>query len=188
MLILGMIACRHIFAPPNAASAIGLTWCKHIPCYQAFVPGQTRWTPQLAEFSRQLQAHPDLYHLSLRPSLDGNILDTLVISLPISAHMTAGDIVQLYGVPCRVHILGYWNWTSLILAYPHLEAVVPLAQQSITPDTPVAQVVLYGSGSDPLLLKSNPCELAGLNTLQRATIVHRPWLGFTSIQHYLNYP
>jgi hypothetical protein len=168
---------------PNAASAIGLSLCGDSPCYKHLVPGRTRWAAALAQYKDTFDDPTYPYHPVMSPSLDGKRLATIAIALDPAANVTAGDIVQLYGVPCRVDI--FTSGTSMMLTYPSLEVQLNLTRRYFNPDTPVYRVFLYGSGDDAFDTQANPCSLDVLNSIQAATSVRRSWRGYTSIHHYL---
>jgi hypothetical protein len=169
---------------PNGASAIGLGLCDDRPCLKSLIPGRTPWTAELAHLDT-LPADPFYsYQLSLFPSLDRKWLATLGIRLSSSTTVTVGDIVQLYGVPCRVDMFDFGR--SMILSYPLLDAQINLMQDRLAPDTPVYYVSLRGSADELFHAQFNPCSLELSNTFEIANILRRlPWRGFTSINRYL---
>lgn len=173
---------------PSAASAIGLGLCDGVPCYKHLVPGKTSWAATTGRNIDARDGQSSLYRPVLSPSADGMWLDTIRIQMPPDAHVAVGDIVQIYGAPCRVDLSIYGNWSSIrssiMLHYPHLDALVSTNLPYLSPDMPVSHVFLHSSVDD-LSSLAHPCRLAVLNTVEASSSMRRPWYGFTSIHHYL---
>lgn len=169
----------------NAAAAIGFGWCDGVPCYKNLVPGKTSWAATAGRNMDARDGQSSPYPPVLSPSTDGMWLDTISILFPPDSPVAVGDIVQLYGAPCRVDLSISGNWSSIMLRYPHLDALVSTNQRYLSPDTPVDQISLSGAGDNLVDPSSNPCRLDVLNTIEASGSARRPWHGFMSIHHYL---
>jgi hypothetical protein len=191
LVILSYIAVgyRQIRTMPDTASTLGLTRCGDSPCFRDLIPGQTLWSDDLPRRVTALDNALDPSHqnIALAPSYNGRRLGTISLLLPFSTGIRAGDVVRLYGSPCRVDIYSYARGGIVVLQYPDLYVQLDIIDSRLSPDTLVHFLFLRHPNADPPERKSDPCAftLSNLETAQRA-LVPRPWLGFISLRSYLN--
>ncbi|MCC7450864.1 MAG: hypothetical protein IT324_25845 [Anaerolineae bacterium] len=173
----------------DAALEVGLGWCEGTPCYQNLVPGQTSWSKELIA-RNMLQTQPDAaYRPVLFPSFDREMLETIFLPLPADTSLTAGDIVQLYGIPCHVDIDFYGKSAQFTLAYPRLRAQLDTEVERLHTDTRVHYLFLSSPTSYSPGLTSDPCAPHVISsTVARTPTVRRPWHGFTTLYYYLTTP
>lgn len=167
---------------PGPASAMGLARCDTSPCFNGSIPSRTRWTPELAT---NTDGNAD-YHFSVSLRDDG-LLQTIEFAFPESMKVVVGDLVKLYGSPCRVAIHLLQQPRTLVLHYPGLQARIKLDSDRLSPDAPVHYLIMLSNQSSVSTpLQAQPCTRHHLDST--GATVWRPWLGFTSLRHYLNAP
>src|SRR5262249_38677299 len=146
------------------------------------IPGQTGWSTILAMSDDQgvFPLDPILGKILLVPSADERSLDYVYINLSRAAHVTVGQIVAMYGIPCRLSI--YPRTPILVLHYPLLHVQVTLPEARLSLDSAVSEIIL-GDTYFRAMSPSDSCK--SIATSSQEDPVQRPWRGFASMQRYL---
>ncbi len=169
-------------------SSIGLTRCADVPCLRSLVPGQTLWFANLPRVVADLDNALDPGHqnISLVPSEDGSHIEAVEIILPGSQGVRAGDIVLLYGPPCRVDIRYSPKGANVVFQYPGLYAQLDIGGWQLNPDTRIHFIILRRLANQPPYPKSDPCAFgssrSGVGVRSTLGYAQRSWRGFTSLR------
>ena len=162
----------------TGAATFGLARCDGVPCFRGLVPGRTAW----ATINPAYADEPTIYDptntgIIMTRSTDGLSLSAIYINLYPHERVLMGEIMALYGTPCRMAFDPQYGY--LTVAYPLLHIEAHFEGERLNPDTPIQHITFR----DPAAADSachTPTPAPNGNDLPRS------WRGFTSMQHYLN--
>jgi hypothetical protein len=206
IFVLWVIALRvqASFQPvPSDLERLGFDVCGSKPCYRGLTPGQTTWDQAIAavaQFGSNIKGGNDwrdfavngrriLMHASAS-SMVARITTYLARPQP-----TLSTIIDKYGTPCGVSVYpvqcyknqGCTGYDYVTLDYDSLIVGVVLSAGSssinrLSPSLPVSNLDLV----DPAVFetRSGSCHIYIPGEYGS---VRTPWLGFTSIQHYVQF-
>lgn len=160
----------------SASNAFGLERCGDRACFRSLMLGQTSWEDALAAFNgrKNIAYDPPNGRIALERSLDNVHLGRLIIGLNDrdGVMFNAGEIVILFGPPCRVAMAQPRRATALV--YPFGYFNVSYTSSALQPETPVREIVLVDPSGKPSSAKS--CQPSDPGP--EALVYSRPWRGF----------
>lgn len=159
--------------------------CGDQPCLMGVAPGVTEWSAVAVQLATLRSAQTDSKRVTFTLDTDeGGLVETYVsvngrtvgriyLSILNAPALSAGWIIQRYGVPCGVSL--YYGAGMLTLRYPQLLANVQLVDGHFDLYSPVSTVRYF----DPdFVFESQPDPCVD-NITSRQTI-NTHWLGFTN--------
>jgi hypothetical protein len=183
--VLALLAGRAL-GMPGDARVQQMQVCAGQPCLMGIAPGVTTWEAAQARLHEQVQAQAEARRLTF--DIASTRVETYVsvnrrtvgriYLLPQGQPLSAGWIIQRYGVPCGVSI--YYGADIVTLRYPQLLANIRAAGGTFDPDSPVT-AVRY---SDPHFLfdsQPNPC----IDNITSRQTINTGWHGFVPFTRYL---
>ncbi len=177
---------------PDLADGLGL--CDGVPCLMGIMPGRTSLRDAVALLGNHLALGNDrttatgssgTYDRATVREGTPNVVGIVQIEFQQPPMITLGELVALYGPPCKV------SWANdepyILITYPYLSALIKTDVSAnlalIDQRSPISRVILYSPspescrGQVPQVdahPERPPQALAG------------PWLGFASLKRYRN--
>jgi hypothetical protein len=187
--------------PPNSLQSLGFDICNGKPCFRGLVPGRVSKDVAATVLAEFAVLDPTYGYWQ---AFDGNklyfntsdvgIVSEIVVTLA-KPQVTLGTVIAAYGIPCNVSIypiqcntyLSCSGWASMSFDYDAMHVGIILSAGTSTVDRLSPDLSISGlSLVDPsqFLRDADTCHLYHPDEIGS---LKTPWLGFTSIEHYVQF-
>jgi len=176
-------------AAPGIVGALQLepiAACDGAPCLLGVSPGRTAWADaQISLAGPEVEADeksiavplPARNGVTFYRSIDKVSVGRVSLNLQRPEYtLTAGWIIERYGLPCGVSI--YWRVGMLTLRYPKLMANISVKNR-LSLESPVRSVFYHDPAFDGGR-ELDPCR----DNVTDTGMMHRLWRGFASLPAY----
>jgi hypothetical protein len=166
--------------------ALHFALCDGRPCALDMLPGTTSWADAAQLLSRypidgfdDKHVYTSLSGVSIESyiSIDAMSVGRIYLSFPREMPLSAGWVIQRFGVPCGVSLYG--SGDLMTLRYPLLLANVRVVDGAFSMDAPVTTIHL----SDPHFdfeRQPDPC----IDNITTRQMLNTHWQGFTPLSVY----
>ncbi len=177
---------------PDLADGLGL--CEGVPCYMGIMPSRTSLGDAVALLGNRLTLRNDQAASTGRSGTHDrtvvrqgapNVVGIVQVEFQQPQMITLGELVALYGPPCKVSWADYQPY--ILITYPYLSALIKTDVSAntalIDQRSPISRVILYSPSPESCRGQVPQVDAHPERPPQELAL---PWLGFASLKHYRN--